>query len=475
MKIFQKTSQTTSKAGRISPDQPSIFDESESASYALGKRDRPEKSYCGDLGSRQSKQRRPVKGKKDEFLKEITEESDSYLKMKNEIFDQLIDMQLQNIKPLERRISPVISPPKPLRIKKVIPMIPMLPRTQNKDKFFHPWTPLEERAAKFDLRRTCKSAKVLTAKYPAIQYPEDLLTRTLSSENSLYINLKNELAYPLSAKIILRNEVIIELKDLLGRMLKVHNIEDNSIRNVYIKEVKDDESIEVKDLENEGKVSTFTPEIYSIQDDKEKIVLIQSPVFLDLRAVHPAVEALRRKIKEENLEKYCTFQIGGEDELLWPCFLVQGRSTQATEALLSSKRPSDSLNLIDLNLPTFLPSGSITSTPQKGGYDRKDPSTAIIWLFGLNLYIKTNVINLLPFEECFELYNNQTYPSKGKVKDLEKVYSNYFALSKGYFNAIGCSMITLTKNNYVFGLHRLVIIERKKGTQTTRQFGILLA
>lgn len=94
----------------------------------------------------------------------------------------------------------------------------------------------EELMTKEKLTRRENPFKIKNWSSEEIYYPEDFLVRGLFSTTSKnaskrYIDLKMELAFPLSQNIILRNENVVSLSQLEGRLYKYLD-ENNSIKTL---------------------------------------------------------------------------------------------------------------------------------------------------------------------------------------------------------------------------------------------------
>ena len=73
-------------------------------------------------------------------------------------------------------------------------------------------------------------------------YPEEFFViGMMHSRSTKFIDVKNELAHPLSARIILRNENILKMEDLKGRFFKFLDEENGEMRNLYLKDINQQE------------------------------------------------------------------------------------------------------------------------------------------------------------------------------------------------------------------------------------------
>jgi hypothetical protein len=89
-----------------------------------------------------------------------------------------------------------------------------------------------------------------------IFYPEEFFAYGLSHTNTTkFIQMKDELAHPLSAKIIKRNENIVNYDNLTGRFFKFFNTETRKVQNLYFhssKSVNKKIVFQFKNIEDKG-------------------------------------------------------------------------------------------------------------------------------------------------------------------------------------------------------------------------------
>ena len=116
---------------------------------------------------------------------------------------------------------------------------------------------MEEDLVKVKLVRRDHPSKTKGLVFEEVYYPEDFLVRGLFSAtsngkvmNRKYVDLRQELAYPLSQNIVLRNENTISLANLEGRLFKYLD-ENNTVRSLQFLGYNSDELMFV-DLKSNG-------------------------------------------------------------------------------------------------------------------------------------------------------------------------------------------------------------------------------
>jgi len=300
--------------------------------------------------------------------------------------------------------------------------------------------------------RVMKRDNPLKAKSPScddIYYPEDFLIKGLFPPgskwaNKRYVDLRAELAHPLSQNVVLRNENTVSLNNLEGRMFKYLE-ESAEVRTLQFLGCSS-EDVAFVDICSNGTISVIAEETVEDKFDRKRLFLMQTPVFVYLEDKKQENIPLLQAIKDDSKLSFLEHR----GEYVWPAFLLCEQDEEISSQLLQMTAIKDSFGEIE-----------ITKALQ-----RQSEEGVLVSYFGTNLFSRVEYSNIIPFE---------TIVNAALLQKLKKdcLALKFIKLSLYYFRVLAEKEVDVTSANCKDSVHHLVTVENSlKGT---RSFAVILS